>query len=157
MKKIGYLLFAIIISLLMVSCAQSDKSRVSDELNLKLVKANQIMKYDDHGAMGDGTRFMTFEFDSNDTLNQIKSDSNWKKFPLDKTTKTLMYGDEKTSSYVKDNNSRSLFPEISEGYYMLIDRQEDKSQNILKRSSLNFTLAVYDTKTNTLFFSEIYT
>ena len=38
---------------------------------------------------------------------------------------------------------------------MLIDRQEDKSQNILKRSSLNFTLAVYDTKTNTLFFAEI--
>ena len=155
MKKIGYLLFAIIISLLMVSCAQSDKSRVSDELNLKLVKANQIMKYDDHGAMGDGTRFMTFEFDSNDTLNQIKSDSNWNKFPLDKTTKTLMYGDEKTSSYVTDNNSRPLFPEISEGYYMLIDRQEDKSQNILNRPSSNFTLAVYDTKTNTLYFAEI--
>ncbi len=155
MKKIGYLLFAIIISLLMVSCAQSDKSRVSDELNLKLVKANQIMKYDDHGAMGDETRFITFEFDSNDTLNQIKSDSNWKKFPLDKTTKTLMYGDEKTSSYVTDNNSRLLFPEISEGYYMLIDRQEDKSQNILNRTSSNFTLAVYDTKTNTLYFAEI--
>lgn len=66
-----------------------------------------------------------------------------------------MYGDEKTSSYVTDNNSRLLFPEISEGYYMLIDRQEDKSQNILKRSSLNFTLAVYNTKSNTLFFAEI--
>ena len=113
------------------------------------------MEYDDHGAMGDGTRFITFEFDSNDTLNQIKSDSNWKKFPLDKTTKTLMYGDEKTSSYVTDNNSRPLFPEISEGYYMLIDRQEDKSQNILNRPSSNFTLAVYDTKTNTLYFAEI--
>lgn len=61
----------------------------------------------------------------------------------------------KTSSYVTDNNSRSLFPEITEGYYMLIDRQEDKSQNILNRTSLNFTLAVYDTKTNTLFFAEI--
>ena len=155
MKKIGYLLFAIIISLLMVSCAQSDKSRVSDELNLKLVKANQIVEYDDHGAMGDVTRFITFEFDSNDTLNQIKSDSNWKKFPLDKTTKTLMYGDEKTSSYVTDNNSGLLFPEISEGYYLLIDRQEDKSQNILNRPSSNFTLAVYDTKTNTLYFAEI--
>ncbi|MDU2546350.1 MAG: hypothetical protein E7D13_09515 [Finegoldia magna] len=155
MKKIGYFLFAIIISLLMVSCAQSDKSRVSDELNLKLVKSNQIMEYEDHGAMGDGTRFKTFEFDSNDTLNQIKSDSNWKKFPLDKTTKTLMYGDEKTSSYVTDHNSRSLFPEISEGYYLLIDRQEDKSQNILNRPSSNFTLAVYDTKTNTLYFAEI--
>lgn len=66
-----------------------------------------------------------------------------------------MYGDEKTSSYVTDNNSRLLFPEISEGYYMLIDRQEDKSQNILNRPSSNFTLAVYDTKTNTLFFAEI--
>ncbi len=155
MKKIRYLLFAIMISLLMVSCAQSDKSRVSDKLNLKLVKENQIMKYDDHGALGDGTRFITFQFDSNDTLNQIKSDSNWKKFPLDNTTKALMYGNEKTSPYVKDNNSRLLFPEISEGYYLLIDRQEDKSQNILNRPSLNFTLAVYDTKTNTLYFAEI--
>lgn len=38
---------------------------------------------------------------------------------------------------------------------MVYCRQEDKSENILKRSSVNFTLAVYDTKTNTLYFAEI--
>ena len=47
-------------------------------------------------------------------------------------------------------------PEIREGYYRLIDRHAEAGESdILERSSFNFTLALYDTGADTLYFFEL--
>ena len=46
-------------------------------------------------------------------------------------------------------------PEIQNGYYRLIDRQEEKGTDILERASFNFTLGIYDMDTKTLYFCEV--
>ena len=56
--------------------------------------------------------------------------------------------------YLNDNNGNPLFPEVENGYYLLIDRQND-AQDILDRHSFNFTVAVFDSDENTLHYGKL--
>ena len=47
-------------------------------------------------------------------------------------------------------------PEIRAGFYRLIDRHAQAGEtDLLGRASLNFTLALYDTDTDTLYYFEM--
>ena len=48
-----------------------------------------------------------------------------------------------------------LVPDIQNGYYRLIDRHSDRETDILDRYSFNFTVGLYDTDNNTLYFCEL--
>lgn len=54
---------------------------------------------------------------------------------------------------------RSIDMETQHGYYILIDRQvgnrKTSGEDILQRNSFNFTLGLYDTDTNTLYFCKL--
>ena len=55
-----------------------------------------------------------------------------------------------------DDDNDPLIPEIRAGFYRLIDRHAQAGEtDLLSRASLNFTLALYDTNTNTLYFCEM--
>lgn len=91
------------------------------------------------------------------------NDSGWSEFPLDDTVQTLVYGvsDEtsRTGPFLSDQEGNPLVPDIQNGYYLLMDRQGQKElaagADILHRSSFNFTLGLYDTDTNTLYFCQL--
>ena len=53
--------------------------------------------------------------------------------------------------FINDGNGNPLVREIQNGYYILIDRQEDQETDILDRPSFNVTVGLYDTDTNTLY------
>ena len=61
-----------------------------------------------------------------------------------------------TGPYVTDDDNDPLIPEIRAGFYRLIDRHAQAGEtDLLGRASLNFTLALYDTDTDTLYFCEM--
>ena len=80
---------------------------------------------------------------------------------MDETAQALAYGvSDETSSvgpYLTDDEGEPLLPEVQNGYYRLIDRHSDAGdgQNLLERFSLNLTLALYDTDSNTLYFCRL--
>ena len=58
--------------------------------------------------------------------------------------------------YLTDEEGDLLVPEIREGWYRLIDRHAEAGKtDLLSRASLNFTLALYDTDTDTLYYFEM--
>lgn len=100
--------------------------------------------------------FTVLSFSDNRVLEQIKTNPQWKEFPLDKTVRALTYGISDGTNHISpaltDGFNNPLVPKIQNGYYRLIDRQTDQSTDILHRSSLNFSLGIYDTDTNTLYY-----
>lgn len=90
-------------------------------------------------------------------------------FPFDEAVQTLVYGaaDEngQIGPYLTKDSERDelltelLVPEIRNGYYLLVDRQAEPGMatgaDILHRGSFNFTLGLYDTDTDTLYFCKL--
>ena len=89
--------------------------------------------------------------------------TSWSPFPPDDTVQALLYGwteenaQEITSigPFLTDDNGDPLVPKITNGYYLLIDRQEETTTPLLSRPSLNFTLAVYDSDKDTLYYCKM--
>ena len=112
---------------------------------------------------------MQLQFSDGEVLEQIEESGDWEAFPLDRTAQALVYGVTEetgteetgitvfqTGPYLNDSDGNLLVPEIREGYYRLIDRHAQAGESdILDRHSFNFTLALYDTETDTLYFCEL--
>lgn len=56
---------------------------------------------------------------------------------------------------MKNDKGENLVPEIENGYYILIDRQSNQNDNILNRGSFNFTVGIYNTDDNNLYFCKL--
>ena len=157
MKK----LILIILSVITLSACSSinKQSEISQQLGIDISKATEVSNYDTHSGNGDGTSCIVLNFENEDALKQIEENPDWKQFPLDETAKTLAYGyeDETSSigSFLQNDKGENLIPEIENGYYMLIDRQTDKTDNILERKSFNFTLGIYDKDSNNLYYCKL--
>ena len=174
MKKQRILSMMAALALLLSACGGGSARSVQDEiagaLELDLSGCEVVSSWDDHGGFhGDGTAFAELNCSHTGVLNQIKEDGNWKAFPLDKTAQSLVYGVTEqtgteetgimvyqTGPYLTGEEGDPLVPEIREGYYRLIDRHAKAGEtDLLDRASLNFTLALYDTDTDTLYFCEM--
>lgn len=90
-------------------------------------------------------------------LEELKKDRQWKPFPpdADATVTALAYGISDNSSAIGPFTGDIELPEIRSGYYRLIDRQSENDTDILERDSFNYTLAIYDADTKTLYFCEV--
>lgn len=164
MKRIVLMVATLlVIAFSLVACSSQEPQKViSNELGIDVSDGNEISSSDTHGGFNrDGTTYIALEFTDNKVLEQIRKDTRWKSFPLDSTVRTLIYGTaDETSSigpYVSDSEGKALIPDIQNGYYLLIDRhaEADKNEDILLRGSFNFTLGIYDSNTNTLYFCKL--
>lgn len=75
------------------------------------------------------------------------------KLLISNAVKTLAYRANNNGSYIIDEKGNPFFHQIESGYYYLLDRHSESSDNIdaiLNRNSYNFTLAIFDEKTNRL-------
>ena len=142
--------------------SQDPQKIISKELGIDVSSGNEMSNLDTHGGFhGDGATFIALEFSGDEALSQIKENGQWKAFPLDDTIKTLVYGiSDKTSRigpYVSDDEGNALLPDIHDGYYLLIDRHSDadKKGDIMHRGSFNFTVGIYDSNTNILYFCKL--
>ena len=162
MRKSLVALMAIIVvlSITLTACkSESGQNIVSKALGIDVSSGNEVSTYDTHSGNGDGTSCIALSFNDDTVLEKIKNNTEWSAFPLDETVQTLVYGVEtettKDGPFLTDENGKSLVPEIQNGYYCLIDRHSDTKAEILERNSFNFTLGLYDTDTNTLYFCEL--
>lgn len=150
------------LALVLTACGAADpQDEISKELGIDVSGGSEISDYDTHSGNGDGVSCMVFSFSDDQMAQEIKSDSAWSALPMDETAQALAYGvSDETSSvgpYLTDDEGEPLLPEVQNGYYRLIDRHSDAGdgQNLLERFSLNLTLALYDTDSNTLYFCRL--
>ncbi len=147
-KAITSLLISILFLSVLTACG-TKSGEAAKVLGLDVSKGEEISNYDTHGGFhGDGTTCIAYRFDDDTILEEIKSSSKWSEFPLNDTVQTLIY-------MMNNSGEHPIIPEIRNGYYLLIDRQNDAETDILHRYSFNFTLGLYDTDTNTLYFCEL--
>lgn len=166
MKKI--LLLAAISILVLTACGTGKARQKAEKgLDLDVSEGTEILDYDTHGGFhGDGISCVALRFDDGKTAEQIKESGKWRPFPLDETVKALVYGVTykdgteaySVGPYLQDEDGKALIPEIKNGYYLMIDRQEGKSgaaeAGLLERASMNFSLGIYDTDSDTLYYCE---
>jgi hypothetical protein len=139
--------------------SRNPQDSVPEELGLDASAGSEVSAYDTHSGNGDGVSCVALHFEDEALLEQIREEPDWKPFPLDETTQTVVYGvsDESASvgPYLTDDEGEPLVPEIENGYYRLIDRQEGEAQAadavLLDRPSFNLTVGLYDTDSGTLY------
>lgn len=166
MKKVlcGIVFFVLVAGIL-TGCQNDDlKTQISQEIGVNVQNGTQVHDYDTHSGNGDGTTCAIIAFTDDSVANEIAENDAWKKLPLDQTLTTLVYGiadkNTKDGPYVVDNDGNALVPQIKNGYYRFIDRHADSSDpaddtEVLNRKSYNFTLAIYDTDANNLYFIKL--
>lgn len=109
------------------------------------------------GFHGDGSYYLILDCSENKekALENIKV---WKKLPLSKNLELIMYGNE-SGTYGYKLAEEAKIPEIENGYYYFCDRHAESTDssddsNLFNRASFNFTLAVYDSDTDRMYYFE---
>lgn len=157
MKKVVFSLTVLFVLFAFAACSsESVQDTVSAELGIDVSDGEELSASDTHGGFhGDGVSSVAISFSDSNVLDEIKGNAAWKPFPLDETVQALVYGvKDETSSigpFINDGNGNPLVREIQNGYYTLIDHQEEQETDILDRPSFNITVGLYDTDTNTLY------
>ena len=147
------------LTILMASCGKSELDKISEQINIDVTNGEISESSDSHGGfLGDGLYFESISFDDDTILERISANPQWKALPLDRTTEILVYGinnkDTGAGPYITQDNE-AIFPLVENGYYLLIDRQENQTTDMLDRESLNITVALYDADTNILYYCEL--
>lgn len=148
--------------LLLAACAPSDPlDEVSAELGADLSTGTLVYTDDSHGGFhGDGVTVIQIVIPEL----SIPQNDYWHPFPLSENLSRAFYGESGESSTVKplftDEAGRTVLPQIENGCYFFRDRHSqsaDPSDDsaLFSRFSWNFTAAVYDFDTGTLFFFKI--
>lgn len=152
--------FALLLSavLALTACGGSQKQQIGAELGLDLSQASIVQSEDSHGGfLGDGSARVVLSLPEGKVLEAIRS--NWTPFPLDRTAETLLYGIDQggytVGPYLTREDGTPMVPEIQNGFYLLLDRQEKQEVPLLERYSLNFTLAAYDADSGYLYYCQL--
>ena len=131
-------------------------------LGINISSGSIITDTDSHGGFhGDGITFLEVAFEDDSCLNQIKGNSSWKQLPVSYPVDALLYGTQNGSSsigpYVTEGGKK-LFPKAETGYYYFKDRHTGTggqgNKDVVNRHSFNFTVALYDEDTRTLYYCE---
>lgn len=119
-----------------------------------------ISEADSHGGFhGDGDSCIVLDC-SGDRDKALEIVSDWNALPLSENLQLIMYGGENGTAYYAFNLAEEAgIPLISNGYYRFCDRHSQSSNSaddsdLLSRASYNFSLAIYDTDTDTLYYYE---
>jgi len=116
---------------------------------------------DTHGGFhGDGSYYLILDCsEKNEQAKELVKD--WKELPLTENLQLAMHGGSKDGvSYGYGFAEEAHWPTINHGVYKFVDRHSeavDKSDdtNLFSRYSFNFSIAVYDLDTNTLYYFEL--
>lgn len=146
--------------LALTACTPESTQRiVSEALGIDASSGAEVSTYDSHGGNGDGTSCIALACNDEAVVGQIEQDARRSALPLDDTVQTLVYGIKTETTEVDpsvtDELGDPLVPKIQNGYHLLIDRQEDQKKDILRRSSYNLTVGIYDTDSDTLYCCEL--
>lgn len=167
MKKLRSILLLLVLSISILTACQKNNSvqnEVSDALGIDVSNGTEMTYQDSHGGFhGDGLTFTTIKFSDDTVLASISENRNWHVMPLTEELSALVYGittdNSRIGPYLTDENGEAVMPEIQNGYYYFVDRYyqnggDRNDSDLLNRYSFNFTISIYDTDTNTLYYAE---
>lgn len=164
-QKLRAVLLALAAAVILTAC-QSDGSlqEAAYALGLDLSAGSLSSSVDTHGGFhGDGIEFTEVTFSDNALQQQLEQSAVWMPLPLPEPLNIIVYGaytqDGHAGPYLckPDAAGEPLLPFIDNGFYYFEDRHEQSTapydaNDVLKRSSFNFTLAIYDADAKTLYF-----
>lgn len=147
--RLGLLLVPL---LLLTSCARSGADLAAHELDLDLPAPQSVTSADSHGGfLGDGLLHMEIVFSTEDG-EQVEGEvshhpsGRWNPFPMDEEMEEYLWG---------GGAGMAGWPVPEEGWWYLEDRQRDGEGSMFDRPSHNYTLAMYDSETATLYYLEL--
>lgn len=160
MKYMKAIIIAIVICLIFFAC-NTIGSGQADYFGFKLTEFTVAEEKDTHGGFqGEGSYYLILDCSQNSNrAHEIIQ--GWKELPLSNNLDLVMYGGEIDGvSYGYNFAEEAHWPTISNGVYKFVDRHSesvDKSDdtNLLNRYSFNFSVAVYDLDTDTLYYFEM--
>lgn len=130
--------------------------RIEETLGVDVSDAVIVTGYDDHsGFHGDGTMYAVLEFSDDTFEKQISAPGGWHALPLTDNLQTLIYGTRTPKKAVGPFIGKIL-PRVEQGYWYFYDRQGQTADddNVLNRSSYNYTIAIFDADTDQLHYCE---
>lgn len=119
-----------------------------------------VEELDTHGGFhGDGSYYLILDCSENkkEALELIKY---WKKLPLSENLELIMFGGEREGiTYGYNLSEEAKMPKVENGYYFFQDRSSESTNSeddseLLNRYSFNFSIAVYDSDTDILYYFE---
>ena len=159
MKFARIIIVAIIACLFLASCNSVGIGQ-TDYFGFKTSEFTVVDEKDTHGGFrGDGDYYLILDC-SEKTEQAAELIKDWSPLPLTENLQLIMYGGEKNGvSYCYNLAEEAHWPIIINGVYKFVDRHSeaiDKSDdtNLFNRYSYNFSVAVYDLDTNTLYYFE---
>lgn len=138
---------------------------ISEDLQINASRGTVLENRDSHGGwLGDGESFVKISFSEADhpiIEKAILFNDSWKPLPLTEDLELCIYGgtigNHSYAPMFQNDTGDPLLPSIEHGYYFFEDRFKDSADpsddtNLRFRSTWNFTLAIYDTDTATLYY-----
>lgn len=113
---------------------------------------------DSHGGFhGDGSYYLILDCSEN-REKAVENIKGWKQLPLSSNLQLIMYGDE-SGAYGYNLAEVAKIPEVTNGYYYFCDRHSESTDssddtNLFARASFNFTLAIYDSDADRMYYFE---
>ncbi len=117
-----------------------------------------IDEEDNHGGFpSDGSYYLILDCSENkEKAYEIISD--WNELPLSENLQLIMYGGERNGiCYGYNLSEEAKMPKVENGYYRFYDRHSESTDpsddsDIFRRCSYNFSLAVYDSDTDIMYY-----
>ena len=160
MKHMKAIIVAIVICFILSSCSTTESVQ-ADYFGFKPTEFIVVEEKDTHGGFhGDGSYYLILDCSQNsECAHEIIQ--GWKELPLSNNLELVMYGGEKDGvSYGYNLAEEAHWPTISNGVYKFVDRHSESvdkldDTSLLNRYSFNFSVAVYDLDTDTLYYFEM--
>lgn len=168
-KKIFCTINAVLLIGCLAACSSdSETTDISKTLGIDLSGGTVVSSEDTHGGFhGDGDTCVEISFDDDSgtaLADAISDNDNWCAFPLSNNLQAVVYGrvdgNAKYGPYITDDEGAPIIPQIEHGYSYFYDRHSESNNpkddtELLNRYSMNFTIALYDTDNNKLYYYEL--
>ena len=155
--------------IVMTGCGAEKENSISSEISKTIgvdVSVGEVIsKSDSHGGFhGDGATVIEIQLNDTSISDQIKDNEDWNTLPLTENLTALVYGVQTESSSVgpmiHSGDGAPVIPEVVNGYYYFLDRHSQSTNpkddsEVLNRASYNFTIAIFDTDQQTLYYMEL--
>lgn len=149
MRKIAFLFLAVMLCVFAGCGKSNDLAPLSDQCGIDLSGGSITSSDDTHGGFhNDGCKLVIIQYDDSSITEKMKTNEHWHELPLTDNLSEFMY---------QPYDDSLEIPEIENGYYYFIDRHSESNNpyedtDLLDRHSYNFTIAIFDTDTNSLYF-----
>lgn len=155
-KKILVLCLLLLSVLIAVMC-----SREKEYFGFREKDFSVVEQEDSHGGFhGDGTAYVILDCSQN-REKALELIADWNALPLSENLNLMFYGGERDGVYYDfDLAQQANMPKVEHGFYYFQDRHRKSTDSssdvdIFDRGSYNFSLAVYDTDTDRLYYFEL--